>query len=115
MATVMTNLDELVTKYLQDDAFQQERERISSKRLADLVIKTRLADLVNVDLVRLLEDLDLVASDRTKNADCKTRAGEGVALYEMVRDGKKAPKGAYFIYSNNEYMHSIPRERRAYP
>ena len=89
------------------DGFDWEQHR---KSLADLVIKTCLADLVNVDLVRLLQDLDLVASDWSEDADCKARAREGVALYEVVRDGKKASKGAYLIYSNNEHMRSTKRK-----
>ena len=63
------------------DVGQQDGER-----LADLVVKTRFPDLLDVDVVGLLQDLNLIARDRAKDTDGQAGAGEGMALNEVVGD-----------------------------
>ena len=65
--------------------------------LTDLVVEAGITDLLNVDLVCLLEDLDLIARDGSKNTDSKTRSGEGMPLDQVIGNGEKTPESADLV------------------
>lgn len=55
----------------------------SSKRLRDLIVKTRLSDFLDEDSVCLLGNFDLLPCDWAKNADSKTWSWEGMSANQM--------------------------------
>ena len=65
--------------------------------MADLIIQPSLANFLDVDAVRVLEDGDLLARDGAEDADREAGAWEGVALNEIGRNGEEAAEGADFI------------------
>ena len=67
--------------------------------MADLVVEIGLSDLFDVDVVGLLKDLDLFASDWTKDTNGKTRSWEWVALDKGRGDGEQATESADFVYT----------------
>lgn len=81
------------------DGFDRKKNR---ERLADLVIKSSGANLLDVNVVGLLQNFDLVAGDRTENTDSETWAWEGVTANEVGGDAKETAKRADFIYANME-------------
>ena len=66
--------------------------------LANLVVQTSFTDFLDVDVVRLLEDLDLVARDRSKDTNGQTRAREGMTLNEVIGNREKAPERTNFVF-----------------
>ena len=68
------------------------------ERLADLVIQACLADLGNVDVVGLLQNLDLLACNGAENTDSETGAGEGVTLDKVGGDREEATESSDFVY-----------------
>lgn len=91
------------------DSFYREEH---SECLGDLVVETRLPDLLDVDAVSLLEDLDLLPGDGAKNADGETRTREWMALDEMVGDGEKTTESTNFICKRDSVMMRPPRLKR---
>ena len=59
----------------------------NSERLRNLVIQAGLTNLLDVDAVRMLQDLDLLPSDGPKNPNSETRTWEGMALHEWRGNG----------------------------
>lgn len=55
----------------------------NGKRLADLIVQVRLTDLLDVDVVRVLQNLHLLARDRTKDPYSEPRTRERMALDKM--------------------------------
>src|SRR5690606_15577972 len=60
------------------------------KGLPDLVVLTRLADLVEIDRVGLTENVELFAGDTAGAADSKARPREGVTTNKAVRNADVA-------------------------
>lgn len=92
--TCETNL--LVSPGVSHDPHCLHRQE-HGERLTNLVVETGVANFIDVDLVSLLEDFDLFASDRTQNADGKAGAGKWVALDEVVRDGQQTTERSNLI------------------
>ena len=68
------------------------------KRLADLVVQACRADLRDEDVVGMLQNFDLLASNRPKNADRQAGSRERVSLHERSRDSKQPAEGTNFVY-----------------
>src|SRR5215472_13133423 len=71
---------------------QQHREG-----LPDLVIKTRLADLVDVDGIRLAKDVELFLRDVAGAADRKARSWERMPADENLGQTELAPQRSHLV------------------
>ena len=65
--------------------------------MTDLVVESRITNFLDVNLVRLLEDLDLIARDRPEDTDSEPRTGEGMTLDQVVGDGEKTTEGTDLV------------------
>lgn len=62
----------------------------------------RLADLLDVDIVRLLQNMDLLACDGAEDADGETGTREGVALDQMRRDRQQSTQCADLVCDGSD-------------
>ncbi|MPL73681.1 hypothetical protein SDC9_19487 [bioreactor metagenome] len=76
-----------------DGADRQDRH----EGLPDLVVEPVLADLVDIDRIRLAQDREFLAGDLAGAADRQARAREGVTADELRRQAKLATKGADLV------------------
>lgn len=88
--------DLFVCPLITHDADSLDREQ-HSERLTNLVVQTGLANLRDVDVICLLENLDLLAGDWSENANREARSREWMALDKMGRNVKKTTKSADFV------------------
>jgi hypothetical protein len=75
---------------------QEHRER-----LRDLVVQARRADLLEVDRIRVLQDLYLLAGHWAEDADCEAGPRKRVPLDERCGDGEQAPQRADLVWERS--------------
>ena len=66
--------------------------------LADAFIQSGISDFFPVDCVCVLNHLNLFFRHFSDNADAKSRAGERLAEYQVLRDAKFQSGFPYFVF-----------------
>src|SRR3546814_1098592 len=88
--------DEVVGAVVAHDADGLHRQK-HGEGLPDRVVKAGLADFVEIDCIRLAQDVELFAGYGTGAADCETRTRERVAADEAFRQAEFAAEGADLV------------------
>lgn len=66
--------------------------------LRDLVVQARSSDLLDVDVVRVLQNGDLITGDLSQDSDGKTRSGEGVSSDELGWDAEQSAERSHLVW-----------------
>lgn len=85
----------------------------NSESLADLVVQTGLANLLDIDAVGMLQDLHLLSCNCTQDSDSETGAGEGVSAHEVSGNAEKSAEYTDFVCDKKKKSGMSDMERRA--
>src|SRR6185437_12109872 len=88
--------DMIVTARVAHHADGLDRQQ-HGKGLPDRVIKTGVADFLEIDRVGLAQDVEHFARDLARNADGEAGAREGMALHHVIRQAQLAAQFAHFV------------------
>ena len=71
------------------------RER--GKILTEILLQAGVCNLLTIDRIRVLDDPHFLRRDLADNADAEPWARERLAIHEIIRDAKFAPRRAHFV------------------
>ena len=97
--TCETNL--LVSPGVSHDPHCLHRQE-HGERLADFLVESRLADLGDVDVICLLQDLHLLARHRAQDPDREPRTWERVPLHERCGDVEQPAQRAHLVCTHTQ-------------